>query len=94
MEMAKITSKGQVTIPIEIRKKLNLNEGSKIFFFEKDGKYYIDNSDFFNAVTRMQDAFKGEAKSVGWKAEEDVMKYVKELRREKWEDRKKRESNA
>ncbi|MDD4570730.1 MAG: AbrB/MazE/SpoVT family DNA-binding domain-containing protein [Tepidanaerobacteraceae bacterium] len=26
MEVAKITSKGQITIPIEIRKKLNLRE--------------------------------------------------------------------
>ena len=27
MELAKVTSKGQITIPIEIRKKLGIKEG-------------------------------------------------------------------
>ncbi len=30
MEMAKVSSKGQINIPIEIRKYLNLNEGDKV----------------------------------------------------------------
>ena len=29
MELARVSSKGQITIPIEIRKKLNLKEGKK-----------------------------------------------------------------
>ena len=29
MELAKVTSKGQVTIPIEIRKKLGIKNGDK-----------------------------------------------------------------
>jgi len=41
MEMAKITSKGQVTIPTEIMKKLNLKGGDKLVFIEKDGIVYI-----------------------------------------------------
>lgn len=28
MELAKVTSKGQITIPIEIRKKIGIKEGS------------------------------------------------------------------
>jgi len=32
MEIAKVSSKGQITIPIEIRKKLNLKEGDKVVF--------------------------------------------------------------
>ena len=31
MELAKVTSKGQVTIPIEIRKKLGIKNGDKDF---------------------------------------------------------------
>lgn len=31
MEVAKISSKGQITIPIEIRKKLNLKEEDKVY---------------------------------------------------------------
>lgn len=33
MELAKVTSKGQITIPIEIRKKLGIKEGSKVLFW-------------------------------------------------------------
>ena len=34
MELAKVTSKGQITIPIEIRKKLGIKNGDKILFVE------------------------------------------------------------
>lgn len=88
MEVAKITSKGQITIPIEIRKKLNLKEGNKVIFLENNGKYYIQNSDFFDAVTRVQDAFKGETERLGIKSEQDVVDMVKEVRKELWEERK------
>ena len=43
MELAKITSKGQITIPQEIRKKLNLKQGDKVIFYEEDGKIYFQN---------------------------------------------------
>ena len=35
MELAKVTSKGQVAIPIEIRKKLGIKNGDKILFVEE-----------------------------------------------------------
>ena len=39
MNLAKISANGQVTVPMEIRKKLNLKEGDKILFFERsDGE--------------------------------------------------------
>jgi antitoxin PrlF len=42
MPTATITSKGQITIPIEVRKKLGLKSGDQINFFEdEDGKYLI-----------------------------------------------------
>jgi antitoxin PrlF len=45
MEIAKITSKGQITIPVGIRRQMNIKEGDKIIFLEKDGKVFIINSD-------------------------------------------------
>lgn len=39
MPTAKITSKGQITIPIEVREKLKLKTGDKVDFFEEDGRY-------------------------------------------------------
>ena len=44
MELAKVTSKGQITIPIEIRKKLGIKEGSKVLFLEEAGRIYLANS--------------------------------------------------
>ena len=34
MPTAKLTSKGQITIPIEVRQKMHLKAGDKIDFFE------------------------------------------------------------
>lgn len=86
MELAKITSKGQVTIPIQIRKRLNLKDGDKIVFIEQDGKVVIENSTRV-ALTEIQNAFKGEAERLGLKTEDDVVNLCKEVRKEVWEER-------
>ncbi|KOP25342.1 AbrB family transcriptional regulator [Hapalosiphon sp. MRB220] len=42
MSISTVTSKGQTTIPKEIREKLNLRPGDRIsFFIEVDGRVYI-----------------------------------------------------
>ena len=38
MELAKVTSKGQITIPLMIRNRLQLKTGDKVFFEESKGK--------------------------------------------------------
>jgi len=35
VEVAKVTSKGQITIPISIRRRLEINEGDKVLFIYK-----------------------------------------------------------
>ncbi|MTI96669.1 MAG: AbrB/MazE/SpoVT family DNA-binding domain-containing protein [Firmicutes bacterium] len=86
MEVAKITSRGQITIPIDIRKKLGLREGDKVIFIE-DG----DNIIFANAAKvafrNMQKAFEGEAEKRGLKDEQDVVNLVDEVRKEMWDKR-------
>jgi AbrB family looped-hinge helix DNA binding protein len=43
MPTATITSKGQITIPIEVRKKLGLKAGDRINFFEdQEGKFTFE----------------------------------------------------
>lgn len=37
MELAKLTSKGQITIPKHIRKVLDVEEGERVAFIEEDG---------------------------------------------------------
>ncbi len=36
-----ITSRGQVTIPVSIRRKFGLNEGDAVFFSEVDGQIVL-----------------------------------------------------
>lgn len=35
VEVARVTSKGQVTLPVSIRKKLGLGKGSRLLFLEE-----------------------------------------------------------
>jgi AbrB family looped-hinge helix DNA binding protein len=44
MEIAKVTSKGQITIPRDIRAKMNIQKGDKIVFFENNGGFFIQNA--------------------------------------------------
>ncbi len=82
MEITKMTSKGQITIPIEIRKALKLEEGSKVAFVTDDeGRFYIMNSSFI-ALKNIQTSFQGEAEKLGLKDENDVVKMIKEFRKE------------
>lgn len=82
MELAKITSKGQITIPVEIRKKLGVKEGDKVLFLEEAGRIYILNSSM-EALRKAQKAFGGEAERAGLESEEDVVQMMKEFRRER-----------
>lgn len=81
MEIAKVMSKGQVTIPVNIRKKLNLKEGDKVVFIEKDGNMLIANSAML-VLKKIQDEFAGEAERLRLNTEEDVVNLVKEVREE------------
>ncbi len=79
MELAKLTSKGQITIPVEIRKRLKLKEGDKVFFLEEKGKIYFQNASQV-ALRKFQEEMTGEAVKVGFESEEDVVRYINALR--------------
>jgi antitoxin PrlF len=82
MELAKITSKGQITIPVDIRRKLGVKQGDKVLFIEEAGKIYILNSSM-EALRVAQAAFAGEAQRSGLKDEGDVVSMMKDFRRER-----------
>ena len=82
MELAKITTKGQITLPISIRRELNLKDGDKVAFIEKDGNYILINP-ISLAIDKARNDFQGEAERLGLKDEEDVAKMIKEYRKEK-----------
>jgi AbrB family looped-hinge helix DNA binding protein len=86
MELAKITSKGQITIPIQIRRKLNLKDGDKVIFIEQNGRIIIENSTRI-ALMEAQEAFRGEAERLGLDTEQDVVDMVKKIREEVKEEK-------
>jgi len=45
MEMAKVTSKGQITIPVSIRRRLGINEGDKLLFIDQPEGVMMVNPD-------------------------------------------------
>jgi AbrB family looped-hinge helix DNA binding protein len=78
IEVSKISAKGQVTIPIELRKLLQLTEGSKVAFITDDnGRVYLANSSML-ALKEVQTEFNGVAKDLGIDDESQVATFLKE----------------
>ncbi len=81
MEVAKISSKGQITIPVSVRNKMKLKAGDKIIILEENGRFYFENSTML-AFKRAEEAFTGEAEKAGFQTEEEMQDYMKEIRKE------------
>ena len=81
MELAKVTSKGQITIPVQIRRKLKLKDGDKVAFMTEGDKVFVENSTRL-AIREAQDAFTGLADELGLTCEDDVVALVKKVRQE------------
>lgn len=80
MNLARLTSAGQITVPAEIRRELKIVPGGKILFVKnKDNEIVIKNASM-SAWDNLQKAFEGEAERIGWKDEQDVVNYIKDLR--------------
>ena len=83
IDVSRVTTKGQVTIPLEFRKKLNIKEGDKVVFIEKDGLLFLGNSNRL-VLEDFARSMIGAAENAGIKTEEDVTKIVNEIRSEIW----------
>ena len=86
MELAKVTTSGQITIPIQIRKKLGIREGDKVMFLEEDNKVILLNSSQI-ALEKLQSAMEGEAEKASLDSEEDVVELCKSVRKELFAER-------
>ncbi|MDR1060243.1 MAG: AbrB/MazE/SpoVT family DNA-binding domain-containing protein [Clostridiales bacterium] len=85
-EVAKITAKGQITIPAAIRRSMKLKDGDNVLFIQDGDRCYVENA-AMATINRMQEAFAGEAERLGLQNEDDVAAMVKEVRRDRWEKR-------
>ena len=81
IDNAKIMSKGQVTIPKEIRKLLKISEGDRVTFI-CEGEYAIVMNANLYAMRTLQKEMKGEFEKAGINNEDDITALVREVRAE------------
>jgi antitoxin PrlF len=80
MNLAKISTNGQITIPIEIRRKLKLKTGDKILFLERDNGDIVLSNASLSASSRAQDAFQNVAETTDHKSEYQVQAEIDKIR--------------
>ena len=77
---ARVMSKGQVTIPKNIRSILGIVPGDRVTFVAEKDSVRVVNSVLY-AVQQFQNDMKGQAEAVGLKSEDDVADWITQSRR-------------
>ena len=81
IDNAKVMSKGQVTIPKDIREILGVSCGDRITFIVENGSVRLINSAVY-AMQILQAQVADEAEKTGLNSDDAVMEMVKEIRSE------------
>jgi antitoxin PrlF len=80
MNLAKVSSNGQITVPLEVRRALDLKPGDKVLFIQNEmGQITIANASA-QAIYKAQSAFVGVAEKMGVENDDDVQALVNEVR--------------
>lgn len=82
IDNAKVMSKGQITIPKDIREILGVSCGDRIIFVVENGSVRLINSAIY-AMQILQSQMDGEAENTGFTSDDAVMDMVKEIRKER-----------
>lgn len=82
---ARVMSKGQVTIPKNIRTALGVSTGDRVTFIVEDGSVRVVNSAVY-AMKKLQQQMKEDAEKAGFLSEEDVAAWITASRREENEE--------
>ena len=81
IDNAKVMSKGQITIPKDIREILGISCGDRVTFVVENGSVRLINSAVY-AMQMLQSQMAGEAENTGLTSDNAVMDLVKEIRAE------------
>jgi len=76
---AKVMSKGQVTIPKEVREVLGVQSGDKVTFIVDGTTVRVVNAVQY-AMRLLQEEMRGEAEQAGLTSEDDVAAFVSSMR--------------
>ena len=81
LNTAKIMPKGQITLPVDIRKNMRLSTGDKVaLIFENDRVIMVNPAIY--AMETLQQSMAGEAEKVGLTTEDDIINLCREIREE------------
>lgn len=78
---ARVMSKGQITIPKNIREALGVTTGDRVTFIFENSSVRMINSAVY-AMQKFQEQMKGQAEKAGFASEEDVADWITNTRRE------------
>ena len=89
MNLAKVSTARQITIPMDICRQLKIKPGGKVLFAERaNGEIVIENAEatamrafpINRDLKRAQKTLRGAADTAGLKTEDDIMQAVREVR--------------
>lgn len=78
---ARVMSKGQVTIPKNIRAILGITPGDRVTFVAENDSVRVVNSAVY-AMQKFQEEMKGSAASAGFTSENEIADWITNSRRE------------
>lgn len=78
---ARVMSKGQVTIPKNVRAALGIETGDRVTFIVDGANVRVVNSAVY-ALMRLHEQMKGEAEKAGFMSEDDIAEWITNSRRE------------
>lgn len=73
-KIVKLSKKGQIVLPSEIREKMGIQTGNNVVIFERDGEVVLLTPEKYSQYTR------GLIKGVWGSTKEEVESYIKEER--------------
>ncbi|MCL2023511.1 MAG: AbrB/MazE/SpoVT family DNA-binding domain-containing protein [Oscillospiraceae bacterium] len=83
MNLARVSANGQITIPVEVRRLLNIKTGDKLLFRQReDGDIVVGNAAVV-AIQEAQRAFAGVAEQLGNPSDDHIQSWVDEIRYKK-----------
>jgi AbrB family looped-hinge helix DNA binding protein len=78
---AKVMSKGQITLPIDIRKIMGLSTGDRVALLYENDRVIMMNPALY-AMEVFQKEMEGEWEKAGINSEDDIVALLKEIRTE------------
>ncbi|MDR0861850.1 MAG: AbrB/MazE/SpoVT family DNA-binding domain-containing protein [Oscillospiraceae bacterium] len=81
LNTAKVMSKGQITLPVDIRKKLRLNTGDRVALIYENDRVLLINPAIY-AMETLQKEMAGEWEKAGISSEDDLDALLRDVRAE------------